>query len=310
MVNVSGEPKARHEACFVWVKGKGYLIGGRGKRPVDVLDLERGRWEQRGGPGMVLHHMQCVAVGRQIWIVSAWTGGYPNEVAVEDIFVYDTEGDVWERRAGMREGRRRGGAAAVEFEGRIYVVGGNRGGHGVGSMTLGWMDYYDIGSGIWVEGLPALPEGRDHVGGGIVGGNRLCIAGGRDGGRKDFFAAGVSSVWCYWFDRGIWERGDDLAVVRAGAATGGLCDGTMAVVGGESNRGSAWERMDVFDGMRWKRGPDLVKGRHGTGLAVSDCASCGLAFVASGSGGRGGGPELTSSEVFVAEGMSDGCEVY
>ena len=73
-------PHKRHEACFVNVNGKGYLIGGRGEKPVDVYDPNIQSWTQKAGPGLELHHMQCVAVeetyglsvrGQEIILMSA-----------------------------------------------------------------------------------------------------------------------------------------------------------------------------------------------------------------------------------------------
>lgn len=37
-------PTARHEAAFVAVNDKAYLLGGRGVKPVDIYDLKSGTW--------------------------------------------------------------------------------------------------------------------------------------------------------------------------------------------------------------------------------------------------------------------------
>lgn len=50
------------------------------------------------------------------------------------------------------------GAAAVLRNGVIYVVGGNRGGHGVEATTYGWMDAYNIATGKWSTNLPAAGD--------------------------------------------------------------------------------------------------------------------------------------------------------
>ena len=49
----------RHEACFVWVNGKAYLVGGRGQLSVNIYDPHTRVWSAEPGPGQQLHHMQC-----------------------------------------------------------------------------------------------------------------------------------------------------------------------------------------------------------------------------------------------------------
>jgi hypothetical protein len=88
-VNRNAPISKRHEACFVMVKQFAYLMGGRGRKNVDVYNPLSGTWSQKTGPPLELHHMQCVAVpdDDQIYIVSAWTGGYPMERNTEFIYV-------------------------------------------------------------------------------------------------------------------------------------------------------------------------------------------------------------------------------
>jgi large repetitive protein len=71
------------------VNGLAYLMGGRGIKNVDVYNPSTGVWTPKTGPPIELHHMQCVAVptDNQIFIVSAWTGGYPMERNVDKIYV-------------------------------------------------------------------------------------------------------------------------------------------------------------------------------------------------------------------------------
>lgn len=306
VTGISGSLTPRHEACFVFVNGKGYLIGGRRKdAPVDIFDPVAKTWTKKRGFGEKIHHMQCVAHDGKVWIPSSWKGDYPNEVNHDRIIIYDTVVDEWSTLPGLPAHRLRGGAASVLHENKIYVVGGNRGGHGDHATAYGWMDAYNLASGEWELDLGDVPEARDHVGGAMVNG-RLCIAGGRNSGTRGFFKASVASTWCFDFGERIWVRGEDLQVPRAGAATGTSCDGRLMIVGGETERTVAWERVDFFDGEEWTRGADLNRGRHGSGLGVSGC-ECGRVYIASGSGNKGGSPELESTEVYVANGGGEDC---
>jgi hypothetical protein len=89
--------------------GKGYLLGGRVQTNVCEYDPSTQNWNcMRAVPPNKLHHMQCVAVGDEIWIPSAWTGSFPREANVPDIHIYNTATNVWSNKTGLAEPRRRG----------------------------------------------------------------------------------------------------------------------------------------------------------------------------------------------------------
>lgn len=309
---VRGKPTARHENCFVMVNGKGYLIGGRGTRPVEEFNPLTRRWEEVAEMPTQMHHMQCVAYKNAVYIVAAWYGRSPSESNVEKLWIFHTDTYKWESRTGLPAERRRGGAAQVLFDDRIYVLCGNRGGHGPPSKSLGWVDYYDLKNDMWVTGLSSIPSGheRDHVGGARVG-DKICIAGGRNGGMENPFRATVESTFCYDPNKDEWENMmANIPAPRAGSATGRSCDGRLMVVGGEGRFSPAFDQVDLFDGKKWETVRPLVRSRHGTGLAIADCRYCEHVFIAAGSGRRGGSPELDSTEVYIPEGRSMTCTKY
>lgn len=294
------------------VNGLVVLIGGRGRnKAVSIYNPKTGLWVNKPGAGAAvqLHHMQCVAAAGKVWVVSSWTDGFPFEKNTDRIYVYDVASATWSTRPGLPANRRRGGAAAVRRGSWIYVVAGNRGGHGEHATALGWMDAYNYVTNKWMTNLPSLPAGaeRDHVGGAMVNG-QLCIAGGRDSGVKTFFTSNVKSTYCYNFTTKKWTKKDDFPVPRAGANTGSTCDGKMMIAGGEGN-GRAYSRVDVFDGTSWTQAPSMVRQRHGSGLAIANCG-CGQIFIPSGSGGQGGGPELDSTEQYIPKGGPIVCANY
>lgn len=308
----TGRPTARHENCFVMVNGKAYLIGGRGKRPVEEYNPLTRRWRKVADMPTQMHHMQCVAYQKSVYIVSAWYGRSPSESNVSKLWIFHTNTYTWESRPGLPISRRRGGAAAVLFGTRIYVLCGNRGGHGPPSRSLGWVDYYDLRTRKWVTRLANIPKGheRDHVGGARIG-NMICIAGGRNGGMNNPFAATVKSTFCYRPSTNTWmNMRADIPAPRAGAATGRSCDGRLMVIGGEGRFSPAFDRVDLFDGRKWETVRGLIRSRHGTGMAVADCRFCEHVIVAAGSGKRGGRPELASTEVYVPAGRKKTCSRY
>lgn len=303
-----GRLTPRHEACAVMWGGKVYLVGGRGSKPVNIYDPKTNVWTRKDGPGVDMHHMQCVAVANKIWVVTSWKGGYPREQNNDKVWVYDIGKNKWSTRPGLPNWRQRGGAAAVRRGDFIYVVAGNRGGHGKHATTLGWVDAFNWKTSKWfIKALPDLPVPRDHVGGAMMKG-KLCIAGGRDGGKGNFFWWNKKESYCFNFSSRKWERIADFPLPRAGANTGTTCDGRMMVAGGEGN-GRAYNAVHTFDGKSWVRGPDLKQARHGSGLAVSQCG-CGQIFIPSGSGSQGGNPELYTMEQFIPAGRAAKCANY
>lgn len=299
IVPAFGVPTPRHEACYVMVDGKGYLIGGRGRKPVDVYDPVTRSWTEKSTPNADLHHMQCVAADSKVFIVSSWTGGFPEERNREDIYIYDTKADVWFTKAGLPEERSRGAAAAVYYKGKIYLTHGNRGGHGSQATSLGWMDAYDIYKDSWEINLPTAPHPRDHTGGVIVN-DKLCVAGGRNGGEDDYFYKPTLPTDCFNFKSYKWETHANIPAGRAGAGYGVTCDGRMMVAGGEGDD-KAFSDVDLFDGTKWISGPPLQEARHGSGVAVGSC-ECGLITIASGAENQGGAKELTSVETYFPDG--------
>jgi hypothetical protein len=305
--NTTGIIRKRHEACFVMVREKGYLLGGRGVQKVSRFDPATKQWSDRASPPIELHHMQCVAVDDAIFIVSSWTGYYPNEVNTEYIYIYNTTANVWSTRPGLPEPRRRGGAAQVlvvrsNNQREIYVSHGNRGGHGDQAVSYGWLDKYNVDLNQWTTNLPDAPNPRDHTGGGLVqNGQLLCVAGGRDGGVSNFFNTVVLPTDCYNLATGIWSVKPNIPQGRAGSSYGRTCDGKLMVAGGEGF-GQAWSNVDVFDGTSWKSLKGLQRARHGSGLAVS--CICNEIYIASGSGSQGGSPELTTTERYLPVGST------
>ena len=72
---------ARHEACFVMVGRRAYLLAGRARKAVNIYDPITRTWTNGKAPPIQIHHTQCVVVNNEsIWIVSPWTGGYPREM--------------------------------------------------------------------------------------------------------------------------------------------------------------------------------------------------------------------------------------
>lgn len=310
----------RHEACFVQLGRKAYLMGGRFRQDnaVDIYDTISRTWSKGRPPPLELHHFQCVTVDDAIWIVAAWTGDYPRERTVRHTHVYTPAMDAWSTRTGLPRRRRRGSAAAIVVGRRIYVSHGNRGGHETTrwwhghATSLNWLDYYDVDADAWTSDLPNAPNARDHAGGALVvnqqsngnGAPMICVAGGRNGGQRGFFNKVVLPTDCFNLETETWSEQADIPQGRAGSSYGTSCDGKLIVAGGEG-LDQAFDNVDMFDGSNWTSMPRLKIGRHGSGLAV-DCA-CRQITVASGAATQGGDFEIASVETFFPSGVDAPC---
>jgi hypothetical protein len=306
---------ARHEACFVWVDDKGYLLGGRRSPPTDIYDRRTNGWSQGKAPPIDLHHLQCVVVNTtEIWIVVAWTGFYPREDSVAYIYIYDTVTDTWSTKPGLPVNRRRGSAAVVVAPGlnRIYVSHGSNGGHATTQNTnvvvTGYLDYYDMDRDEWVTNLPNAPNPRDHTGGAFLHDRYLCVAGGRDGSVVGWPA--VLPTDCFDTVTMRWTTPstpatNDLPALRSGSSYGTSCNGDYLLLAGGEMGDRVYGDVYAYDGTTWTTlASTLRTARHGSSLAM-DC-QCDRIWLASGSGGPRGGPELTSMEVLGGSGSS-GC---
>lgn len=247
-----------------------------------------------------------VAIRGKIWIVAAWTGGYPREDNAPFMYVYDPDIDSWETRTPLPEDRRRGSAAIVvdENEEFIYVSHGNNGGHETKDFakSFGYLDVYDIEKDEWsIPDGGDAPNPRDHACGAMVGG-RLCVAAGRNGGEKGWPV--VATTDCYNFDTKQWEEEAAIPIPRGGSSCGTSCDGKLIVAGGEGN-GQAYNNVHVFDGKTWEEIDSLNVQRHGSGLAV-DCV-CNQIHIASGASTQGGGSEIASLETYFPDGVDVRC---
>ena len=297
-MHVAGEPTARHEAAMVAIGGKAYLLGGRGVKPVEEFDPVARTWRKLGPTPLEMHHFQPVAHQGRIFVMTAMTGKYPKETPLETVYVYDPVADAWEQGPEIPAGRRRGGAGTVAYGGKIYLACGIIDGHTSG--TVAWFDEFDPQTGEWRQ-LPDAPHARDHFSA-VVSHGRIYLVGGRDtsyhepGNFTAFFDRVVPEVDVYDFAAGQWATLP--ARLPVGTAAGGLVakDRSIYYFGGETSQDLAHaetQRLDLDTG-EWSMLAPLVRGRHGGGAVSLD----GAIYFAAGSGGRGGGPELSSTEVF------------
>ncbi|MEZ5366849.1 MAG: kelch repeat-containing protein [Bryobacterales bacterium] len=294
-MKTEGQPLARHECAFIEAGGKLYLIGGRGEKPVNVYDPKTNRWSEAAAPPMEIHHFQPVVFDRKIYVLGALTGKYPHETPVPNVLIFDPKANRWSKGPAIPEDRRRGAAGVAVHDGKIYVLDGIQDGHWDGHVA--WFDAFDPKTGAWTK-LPDAPRPRDHFQSVVIG-DKLYAAGGRLSSAKtgDTFKLSVGEVDIFDFSTGAWSTAKEKIPTERAGCFATDWKGRVLVLGGESGaHEAAHSEAEAFDPKtgKWTSLPGLAQGRHGTGVAEYG----GKLWVAAGSANRGGGPELTTLEVW------------
>lgn len=289
------KPVQRHEAAFVRIGEKFYLLGGRSIRPVSIYDTQSGSWTEGTAPPIEMHHFQPVVYDNKIYCISAMTGGWPNETPTTHVYIYDPTTDTWTQGDEIPEERRRGSTGNVLYNGKIYIACGIKNGH-IGDHKT-WMDRYDPASGNW-EVLADAPRARDHFQAVLVDGKIVAPAGRNTGIEPDQpFGGTIAEVDVYDIATNSWETlPNNIPTKRAGNAAI-LYKGEILVVGGESTtQEKAHAEVEALDlkTNEWRTLPSLLEGRHGSGLLEYQ----GAIYIASGCGNRGGNPELFTMEKY------------
>lgn len=285
----SGQPTARHESAAASVDGKLYLIGGRGDRPLDILDLASGEWRTGSRPPVEINHMQAVVFDGRIYVIGAFSGPFPQERIVPHILIYDPAADRWTQGPGLPADRHRGGAGVVVHDGYIYLIAGNRLGHNSGFVP--WLDRFDPRTGAWTA-LADAPRARDHFHAVVLDGKIYAAAGRRssaDQGQP--LALTIAEMDIYDIAAACWTTAKaPLPTPRAGVSVVTVA-GLVVVMGGESGRQTpAHAEVEAYDPATgaWTTLTALPVGRHGMqAVKVGD-----RVHLLAGSGNRGGGPEL------------------
>jgi N-acetylneuraminic acid mutarotase len=297
-VETINKPHARHEAAFVGLGSKLYLLGGRRIQSVDIYDPATNTWTEGKAPPVETHHFQPVFWENKIWLPGAMTGGFPREQALAQIPIYDPASDTWSEGPSLPADRRRGGSGAVIHDGKLYVVCGIINGHWDGHVA--WLDVLDLKTNQWSR-LPDAPRARDHFQAALVN-NKIYVAGGRrsSAATKQVFDLTIAEVDVFDLATGKWSTlpapAGNLPNLRAGSMSLGVGP-LLLVAGGESvTQPHAYTQIEALDTRTgtWSLSANFARGRHGSGLArIGDTL-----YVAAGSGSRGGKPELDSLESY------------
>ncbi|WP_282080121.1 Kelch repeat-containing protein [Aquimarina algiphila] len=297
-IDANGTCTVRHECGFVAHNNALYLIGGRGIKPVDRFDVNTNSWEALTATPIEMNHITPVSINGSIYIVSGLTGNYPKEKTLTHVYKFNSENNSWETVFEIPKERRRGGAGVTIHNNKIYIANGIIDGHTSGTSAL--FDVYDPKNNTW-KILPDAPTKRDHSSAVVID-KKLVSLGGRNTSYHEpnnfeaFFKTVIKTVDYFDFETQQWSTyKNELPNPAAGSGTVVLGK-KLYFFGGETAAKEASNLMYSFniDTKEWTKEPSLDKGRHGTNAVVLNNAI----YIASGSGNQGGGPELTSIEIY------------
>lgn len=290
----SSKPVARHEAAFVKVNNRFYLLGGRKIKPVSIYDPRKKVWAKGAKPPVELHHFQPVVFKDDVYVICALTGKYPAETPLPHIYIYNTTSDSWRRGIQIPNERLRGSTGNVIKDGVVYISCGIKDGHR--SDHKKWLDSYNIKTGEW-DRLPNAPRARDHFQAVLADCKIYLLGGRRSKAPKKTFHETIGEVDVFDIKTKQWKTiANKLPTQRAGVM-GLYYKKEILVIGGESmNQNPAHVEVEALNlkTLTWRTLPKLQNGRHGTGACIHD----NKIYIASGSGNRGGKPELESMECY------------
>jgi len=285
-------PTQRHEAGFINIDDKFYLLGGRGILPVNIFDIQTQKWTVGAKPPFTMHHFQPVVFDQKIYIVGAFTGNWPAETPVEHVYIYDPGKDEWIKSHAIPEERRRGSTGNVVYKDKIYIACGIKNGHIDDHKK--WLDVYDPKTGEW-EVLPDAPRVRDHFQAVLAEDKIFAPAGRLSNNTEKGFDLTIGEVDVFDITTNSWSTLEEEIPTRRAGNMALLKDNHVVVAGGES--GTQIPAHAEVEGLnvttqKWTSFPSMLQGRHGTGLILHQNHF----YVASGCGNRGGSPELTTME--------------
>lgn len=297
-VGTKGLPSQRHECAAAVVNDDMFLFGGRGNRPVNRFNFKTNTWDSVAVMPMIMNHWQASVYNDEVIIAGAFTGNYPHETPIANIYAFNTKNHTWHIETTIPAVRLRGAAASVVHQNKLYLIAGIIDGHY--DRHVAWVDMYDFKTKKWTQ-LADAPHARDHFQAVVVN-NKIYVAGGRKSSAmsKQVFQLTVPEVDVYDIAANNWTTLDstkNIPTQRAGCTSVAFGKNAFMVIGGESGKqGMAHCEAEVFNVItqQWDIGIKLMQGRHGTQAVLYNKKI----FIVAGSANKGGGPELNNMEMY------------
>jgi N-acetylneuraminic acid mutarotase len=290
-VRLAPSPVANEEWDSAVAGGKLYLFGGnpvaeggkQGAPPGRVLEYDPAadRWTQKKPMPQPAHHNGVVGYNGKIYVfgggVQRKPGG-PTQYPTNNSWEYDPVADTWRALAPMPVARL--GAVAVEWAGKIYVMGGAGNYPGLENEPLGGENphrvldlnhMYDPATNTWTV-RQTMPTPRNHMFGGAVNG-KIYLIGGRVGSMQVVTGSTTDLVEEYDIAADRWGAVRLRMPTPRDGGTVGVYQNKIYVAGGQSINAmsnSVSRALEAYDPATdtWQIFPNLPQARHGQGGGV------------------------------------------
>ncbi|MCJ1450181.1 hypothetical protein MMC28_000510 [Mycoblastus sanguinarius] len=253
-----------------------YIIGGIPQQPpyptldwVEVFSVISNKWRNAAPLPITINHGNVATVDGKIHILGGLNGSI-DWTAIGNCYEYDPRNDTWKTLPSMPNGTERGASAVGVYGSTVYLAGGLTELNLItgAQPTVDTVTSYNTKTQRWTT-LPSLPEGRDHVGGVVIG-NIFYVVGGRVNGipnvRNTIFAMDITCPGNGWVQKAI------MPTARGGLSTSAI--GTrIYTFGGEGSPAlvpnGVYDNVEVYDTVSdtWETLPPMPFPRHGTNAA-------------------------------------------
>jgi N-acetylneuraminic acid mutarotase len=283
--------EANEEFDSAVVNGKLYLFGGnpvavagkQGAPPGHVFEYDPAadRWTKKKNMPQAAHHNGVVGHNGKIYVfgggVQRQPGG-PTQFPIDNSWEYDPVADSWRALAPMP--LRRLAAAAVESDGKIYVMGGVAQYAGLENQSLGGEEphrvldinhVYDPATNTW-QTRQTMPTPRNHMFVGAVNG-KVYVIGGRVGSMAVATGSTTDLVEEYDIAADRWGAVKLRMPTPRDGGVVGVYQNRIYVAGGQSITGinnSVSRALEAYDPATntWAVFPYLPQARHGQGGGI------------------------------------------
>ncbi|NIR69643.1 galactose oxidase [candidate division KSB1 bacterium] len=279
-------PTPRQEVPHVVLDGKIYVPGGINRSrsasaAMEIYEPDSDSWSTGAPLPERLHHLGMAAAEGTLYILGGYVGN--GFTPTSDVYELNRENAEWNRKANMPTAR--GAHAAVEFEGKIYVIGGaDRFGR-----ALGINERYDPESDTWIT-LTPMPTPREHLAAAVID-TIIYVVGGRSANSGNLVNS--ARLEAYSPSTNSWTQRRDMPTSRGGLAAAAL-HGKLYAFGGEFP--GVFIENEEYDPATnaWRKLVPMPTPRHGIGAAAVN----GKIFVI------GGGPNAGFGTTEVNEAFS------